>query len=116
MYSLESNFDMEKHKQTYIHYLEVVIFPDGHVEYAVPSHQEKLISICMEELKISRETLYDMCPEEYYFDFMVWMCNLCKCIVVWTDFYKKSDKHALTNAQWNTLNQLKTMGIYEGEI
>ena len=44
-YDIYCAFDLEKHKQTYVQYLEVVILEDGTVEYAVPSHQEKLIEI-----------------------------------------------------------------------
>ena len=43
-YDIYCAFDLEKHKQTYVQYLEVVILEDGTVEYAVPSHQEKLIA------------------------------------------------------------------------
>lgn len=44
-YDIYCAFDLEKHKQTYVQYLEVVILEDGTVEYAVPSHQEKLIAL-----------------------------------------------------------------------
>ena len=44
-YDLHSPFDLQQHKNTFINYLEVVIRPSGLVEYAVPSHQEKLLRI-----------------------------------------------------------------------
>lgn len=44
---LHSPFDIKVHKQTFINYLEVVISPEGVVEYAVPSHVEKLLQIFM---------------------------------------------------------------------
>lgn len=116
MYDLYSNFDIELHKQTFIHYLEVILFADGHVEYAIPSHQEKLISICREQLKISREALFDRCPREYYFDVIVWMCNITGCVSVWTDRYIKSDTNPLTNAQFQMLQKMKDAGIYEGVV
>lgn len=115
-YDVYSKFDMIKHKQKFVHYLEVIIFPDGHVEYANPSHQEKLIAICCEELRVSRDTLCDMCPKEYYCDFIVWLCNQCGCISVWTDFYQKSDQQPLTAAQKQTLIELKENNIFEGDI
>ena len=34
MYDLYSKFDIEQHKKHYINYLEVILFPDGHIEYA----------------------------------------------------------------------------------
>ena len=42
---LHSPFDIETHKQTFVSYLEVVISPEGVVEYATPSHTDKLIEI-----------------------------------------------------------------------
>lgn len=116
MYDLYSNFDMNKHKETFFHYLEVIVFPDGHVEYAVPSHQEKLIAVCREQLRVSRDELFDMCPEEYYCDVIVWLCNISGCVSVWTNGIMKSDCNPLTNAQWNTLQKMKEIGIYEGHL
>lgn len=42
---LQAPFDIETHKKTFIDYLEVIIRPDGTVEYAVPSHMYKLMSV-----------------------------------------------------------------------
>ena len=114
MYDLYSNFDIEQHKKHFIDYLEVIIFPDGHVEYAIPSHQQKLISICREKLKVSWEELDEMCPPEYYSDFIVWLCNISECVSVWNNFIIKSDSTPMTSAQITTLNNLKAAGIYYG--
>ena len=116
MYDLYSKFDIEQHKKHYINYLEVILFPDGSIEYAVPSHQEKLISICCEQLKVSRDTLYEMCPNEYYGDVIVWMCNLSGCAALWSNNIVKSDTNPLTNAQYKTLEKLKEANIYDGYI
>ena len=115
MYNLESKFDALKHKETFYHYLEVIIYPDGSVEYAIPSHQEKLIQICKEELNVNRDRLFEMCPKEYYFDIITWMCNISKCVSVWTNCITKSDTYPLTNAQLNTLNNMKELEIFEGD-
>ena len=114
MYDLYSKFDIEQHKKHYVNYLEVILFPDGHIEYAVPSHQEKLISICCEQLKIPRNTLYNICPSEYYGNVIVWMCNLSGCAALWSENIAKSDTISLTATQHNTLQQLKDNGIYDG--
>ena len=42
---LHGPFNIETHKKTFIDYLEVIIRPDGIVEYAVPSHMYKLMSV-----------------------------------------------------------------------
>ena len=114
-YDLYCKFDIEKHKQTYIHYLEVVLFPDGHIEYAVPSHQEKLIQIACDKLEVSRETLFSMCPNDYFFDVLVWLCNITGCVSIWTNGITKSDKVPLTLEQEQMLFTLKDNGLLEGE-
>lgn len=44
-YGVHSDFDIQKHKETFIDYLEVIIDVNGRIMYAVPSHQEKLIAM-----------------------------------------------------------------------
>lgn len=63
MYDLNSKFDIQKHKETYHYYFEALIFPDGHVEYAVPSHQELLIKKGCEKYNLSREKLMKFIPD-----------------------------------------------------
>lgn len=63
-----SEFDLSKRQKTYVNYLEVIVNSSGKVMYAVPSHQEKLVSIAMEYLGVSREELWGMCPPDYYFE------------------------------------------------
>lgn len=72
-YAVYSNFDAEQRKKTFIHYLEVVIDENGNIMYAVPSHQEKLISLACEKLNVTRGELNAMCPQEYYCDFTTWL-------------------------------------------
>lgn len=112
-YDLHSDFDIEQHKETFIHYLEVVIDENGKIMYAVPSHQEKLISLACENLNITREELNAMCPKEYYFDFMIWLCKVSGACAIWENFIK-FDK--LTEQQIMALKMLKENGLYLGEI
>lgn len=69
-YGLHSTFDIEKHKQTFIDYFEVILTIDGTVQYAVPSHQEKLIEIGKEKFGKSREDFIAMFPIEMQYDYM----------------------------------------------
>ena len=78
-------FDLQTHKKNFTNYLEVIILPNGTINYAVPSHQEKLIQIAMEQLSISRDQLYSLVPEDYYFDCIEWLCLVTKCVSVWND-------------------------------
>ena len=77
---LHSPFDIETHKATFVNYTEVVILPDGTIEYAVPSHQMKLERI-YEETK--HASAWDDCPPNKHFDFLEWLMQETGCICVW---------------------------------
>lgn len=109
---LHGEFDIELHRNNFKNYLEVIILPDGKVEYAVPSHQEKLIKICMDKFNVTREELNSMCPEEFYLDFMTWLCEKSRCISVWTNFYRG----APNSNQLSKLKLLHSEGLYLGEV
>ena len=112
-YGLHSDFDIEKHKQTFIHSLEVVIDRDGKVVYAVPSHQEKMIRVACERLGLSRQGLNDMCPREWYGDFMRWLSMASGLMAVWESHYEVYEP---TVKQIATLRRLKMTGLYTGII
>ncbi len=112
-YSVYSKFDLEKHKKTFIDYLEVVIDKNGVVEYAIPSHSEKMITIACNNLGITRQELNDMCPREYYLDFSIWLSKMSGCCAVWNEFVTGFDFNA---KQVETLALLRKNGVYRGEI
>lgn len=109
MYDMQtSEFNLTEHLKRYVNYTEVVIFPDGHIEYAMPSHQEKLISIlCSMEHK-SRQQVIDETPSEYYFDWLNYLLNKTRCISVWFDFIITSKQ--MTDAQNDTIINLIQSG------
>ena len=74
-------FDPATHKETFVNYFEVVIRPDGRIEYAVPSHQMKLEAICR-EMGIDPE---EDCPQEMWLDYMSWLLDQTGCVCAWTD-------------------------------
>ena len=113
MYDLSCDFNMELHKKTYIHYLEVVIDPDGVIHYAVPSHQEYLIAECMKKMNWSRQELSDACPEEYYGDFVTWLCKISGCISVWENFIQFWE---INDVQFITLKELQKEDLYLGNM
>lgn len=112
-YGLHSDFDIEKHKQTFIHYLEIVIDREGHISYAVPSHQEKIIRVACNQLGVSRDELDAMCPREMYWDFMKWLSEISGLMAVWEGHY---EVHTPTKKQIAALRRLKMAGLYEGSI
>ena len=87
-YDLHCEFDLELHKVNYPHYLEVCIDEDGKVHYAIPSHQEFMINYSCNKLNVTREELSKMCPQEFYFDFINWLCQISGLIPVWTHYYQ----------------------------
>lgn len=107
-YNLHSDFDIGKHKENFINYLEVVIHPDGSVHYAVPSHQEYLIRYICKNRGITREELEAKCPREYYCDFMTWLCGLSGCICVWSHM---ATGVKITQEQAKTLDELRSNGL-----
>lgn len=113
-YDIYCAFDLEKHKQTYVQYLEVVILEDGTVEYAVPSHQEKLIALACQKRGVTRQELNDLCPREYYYDFLTWLCMQANAVAVWNNdcCYGPS----INRKQIGTLRKLKMAGVYGGTI
>ena len=113
-YDIYCAFDLEKHKQTYVQYLEVVILEDGTVEYAVPSHQEKLIALACQKQGVSRQELNDLCPREYYYDFLTWLCMQANAVAVWNNDCCYG--LGINRKQIGTLRKLKMAGVYGGTI
>lgn len=111
-YSVHSPFNVVSHKATFINYLEVIILEDGTIEYAVPSHQEKLIAIACNKFQITRQELDDLCPKEFYLDFMKWLCNITNCVTVYNEF----TEGRMNLEQLHKLIFLKSHGLYSGHI
>lgn len=112
-YDMYSDFDVRKHKETFVNYLEVVICEDGKIMYANPSHQEALISLACKKLSLTRNELFAKCPQEYYFDFITWLCMESGACSVW-DRFVMGDK--FTEKQIAALEMLKREGVYKGDI
>lgn len=109
---LQAPFDIEVHKKTFIDYLEVIIRPNGTIEYAVPSHMYKLMSV-YENGKYSVEQINDM----FIHDMMglspiEWLCKKTGCISVWTNGFEG----VANTKQVETLKRLKAEGLYAGKI
>ena len=111
-YDVHSEFDLKKHKEKYIHYLEVMIDEDGKVHYAVPSHQEWAIREACKKLGMTRDELSEATPKEFYCDWLNWLLSQCGAVAVWERFYEgKPNKK-----QKSTLRKLKLGGVYRGKL
>lgn len=115
-YGVQSKFDIEKHKVHFIDYLEVVILPNGEVQYAVPSHTTKAELLCMEKLGVTREELWKACPPQYMFDYLPWLLSVCGAVSVWNNFYTLGIGKELTRQQYQILKELKMHGLFKGTV
>ena len=109
---LHAPFNIETHKKTFIDYLEIIIREDGTVEYAVPSHVYKLMSIFAGDdydvSTISNQFLNDasgLTPIE-------WLCKKTGCISVWTNGFEGT----ATEKQIEVLKQLASEKLYTDTI
>jgi len=112
-YDVYSPFDLEKHREKYCHYLEVIITADGAIHYAVPSHQEWAIAAACEKLGVSRKELCDMTPPRYYLDWLTWLLGLTGAMAVWDTHYICEEP---TKAQYAALRRLKLGCVYHGKL
>ena len=95
-------FDYKTHRENFTNYLEVIIFKDGHIEYAVPSHQMKLVDIYCKENNITRNELYAIIPiTEAPNDWITYNLGL---IQVWYNFIRRPID--ITKEQEETLKRL----------
>ena len=113
-YILNDEFNIEKHKKHFVDYLEVVILETGKIEYAVPSHQEKLLQIACSKHELSRQDLVNSCPPERYGDYMSWLCEMANCISVWNDRIEVGS--TVTNKQVDALLKLHDAKLYYGNF
>lgn len=121
---LNSPFNMETHKKTFINYLEVVILENGTIEYAVPSHSKKLEKMVCEKHNLKWNDDYLNSFELYahytkliknhniYMDWLDWLMTESGCILVWANKYEGKPNEK----QLAKLKKLKDYGLYEGEI
>ncbi len=110
---LRQPFDIDVHRQTFTNYLEVIIDGEGQIMYAVPSHQQKLLEIAKSQLGMrNTEEVYDLCPQEYYFDVMGWLTSLTGCIAVYNEFHFGVPNEK----QLESLRLLFSEGLYRGKL
>lgn len=86
---LHSPFDPKIHEKTFVNYLEVVISPNGIIEYAVPSHLGALEMKLLQKYNIKYD-MYDysiiagnLCPKERFYDYTDWLMEETGYIMVW---------------------------------
>lgn len=96
-------FDVKIHKEIFTNYLEVIINEDGSIEYAVPSHAEKVYQKYIEKYKVTREEIYRK------FDFPYDVATAMKIVLVWSNRIVCEFKS--NEAQERTLDMLRKEGL-----
>lgn len=109
---LHKPFSIEKHKETFVNYLEVCIDPCGIVHYAVPSHQEWMIQEYMKMRSCSREDAYNEVSAEHICDFMEWLAKETMSVAVWNDYIIGKPNRF----QRMALSELQRNGLYFGDL
>lgn len=92
----------------YINYCEAIIYPDGSIEDAIPSHTEKLIEITKED----RDILCDKMPIEA--GPVAWLVDYTNCCSVWYNMGMLPEN--LTKEQEYTIEKLKEHGILSSDF
>ena len=114
MYDVYSEFDIDKHQETFVNYLEVIVRADGTVEYAVPSHQMKLEFIGAEQRGMTRDDFIHTCPKQMWLDYTTWLLGQTGCIAVWSNFVKAN---TITEEQAEVLDEFRRRGLLkDGQI
>lgn len=99
---LRGPFDPDTHRETFVHYFEVVMAPDGTVVYAVPGHVEVLERIA------SNMGVGD-CPRERWWDYLDWLMEQTGYICLWTNGIMGNPNET----QRERINELVRQGIME---
>ena len=93
-----------KHKN----YCEIVISPDGDIEYAIPSHLYKLITLSKE----SKNELDKMMPNRAAP--LNWLCEHTKYAICWYNYFILPKDY--TNIQVSIIKTLSNTGIMSNDI
>lgn len=105
---LSGPFDIETHRRTFCHYLEVCIDPEGVAHYANPSHQRWLLERFMEARGIVDDIeAWPYVPAAGPTD---WLCEETGCVAVW----ERGILGTPNAPQRSTLRELKLAGLYLG--
>lgn len=91
-----------------INYCEAIIYPNGEIEDAIPSHTYKLMAIT----KKSKEELDKLIPDRACP--LDWLLGYTGCIAIWHTFFKYDG--FITNEQYDTIHELVIHDILSDNI
>jgi hypothetical protein len=95
-------FSAKVHKQVFVNYCEVIIWPNGKIEYAIPSHTEKCINEYCKLKCITREQFYEMFKNEH--NYLNIIMRELGIIFIWYDSIYNANN--ITDAQKDAISLL----------
>jgi hypothetical protein len=100
-------FSIDRHKKTFIDYLEAVIDVNGIVHYAIPSHEQILCKIICEKKGLTNDQLYALAKAAGgLYDWLNWLMDEAECICVYTQGYAYPRHVIISPEQKTMLNRL----------
>ena len=103
---LKEPFDIHTHAENFICYCEVIVHPNGNIEYAVPSHERKLVEIYARVHNISVDDAMEILQRQD--DPTEFAMHDTGCIYVWYDHLYNATN--LTDKQHDALKMLLKEG------
>lgn len=88
---------------------EAIIFPNGYIAYAKPSHVETLLREAMEESNMNVNEIYDIMP--IYASPLNWLIDFTKCICIYYEGYLLPINSDINVEQQVSLRKLKKAGL-----
>lgn len=71
------------------------------------------MALAMKKLGKTKQEISDMCPREFYLNYLNWLLGLTGAIAVWSEFVSGPE---FTKAQVAMLRKLKMAGVYTGAV
>ena len=100
---------VKKHEDEFRRYFEAILYPDGTIELARPSHQETLIRYFFKKEGISsKEELLERIPLSYSIN--NYIVDKYKCVSIWYNYIVYSSS-GLTPIQEDILKNMEKDGL-----
>ena len=118
-YGVYSKFDIDKHAEHFINYLEVVIDEDGEIHYAVPSHQMFMENILKRNVGESAFNQMIMEDKSAWTDYLSILCKYSNYVPVSNEFYygnpNEKQLHILQQLKKTKYKKLNCT-LYQGKV
>lgn len=101
------------HNARFKAYCEIIIFPNGTIQYAIPSHQHALLQVYADKIGYHRvdNGLWELIsPMDFGFE---WLLKETRCVSVW---WSNIAFNTITDKQFDTLVKLSESGCIRKDM